>query len=143
MGYRILEIYEVYEYQVTQYNHEKGEDGLFIDNINKFLKLKAQASGYPGWVRSPADEEKYVGSFWKKERISLDRESIKSNAAKQGLAKLCLNSMWGKLTERNDRTQTKVISEPKELYRFLAPPGIEVTNLALGSDDVFWISCQI
>jgi len=48
--------------------------------------------------------------------------------------------MWGKLTERNDRTQTKVISEPKQRYRFLARPGIEVTNLAFASDDVVWIS---
>jgi len=55
--YRILEIYVVYEYQVTQYNPETGEGGLFIDYINTFLKLKAGGSGYPSWVRSPADEE--------------------------------------------------------------------------------------
>ena len=49
--------------------------------------------------------------------------------------------MWGKLTERNDRTQTRVITEPtKELYNFLSMPGIEVTNLAFASDDVVWIS---
>jgi len=57
-----------------------------------------------------------------------------------GLAKLCLNSMWGKLTERNDRTQSKVISEPKDLYKFLATLGIEVTNLTFPNDDVVWIS---
>jgi len=44
--------------------------------------------------------------------------------------------MWGKLTERFDRTQSKVISEPKQLYNFLATQGIEVTNLAFGNDDV-------
>jgi len=38
-GYRILEIYEVYEYQVTQYNPETGEGGLFVASINTFLKL--------------------------------------------------------------------------------------------------------
>jgi len=104
------------------------------------LKLKAEASGYPGWVRSPADEEPYIETFLKNEGIRIDRECIKSNAAKRGMAKLCLNSMWGKLTKRNDRTQTKVISKPKELYSFLATPGIEVTNLAFSSDDVIWIS---
>jgi len=138
--YRILEIYEVYEYQVTQYNTETGEGGHFVDYINTFLKLKAEASGYPGWVRSPVDEELYIETFFKNEGIRLDRELIKSNAAKRGLAKLCLNSMWGKLTERNDRTQTKVISDPKDLYSFLATPGIKVTNLAFASDDVVWIS---
>jgi len=48
--------------------------------------------------------------------------------------------MWGKLTERNDMTQAKVIFEPQGLYRFLATPGIEVKNLAFASDDVVWIS---
>jgi len=35
---------------------------------------------------------------------------------------------------------TKVITEPKELYGFLATPGIEVVNLVFASDDVFWLS---
>jgi len=46
----------------------------------------------------------------------------------------------GKLTDRSDRTQSRVITEPKELYNFLADSGIEVTNLAFASDDVVWIS---
>jgi len=129
----------LYEYQVTQYNPETGEGGHFVDYINTFLKLKAEASGNPGWVRSPPDEELNIETFWKNEGIRFDRESIKSNAAKRGLAKFCLNSMWVKLTERNDRTQTKVISEQKDLYNFLATPDIKVTNLAFASDDVLWI----
>jgi hypothetical protein len=44
------------------------------------------------------------------------------------------------LTERSDRAQTKLISEPKDLYTFLATPGIEVLNLAFASDDVAWLS---
>jgi hypothetical protein len=50
--------------------------------------------------------------------------------------------MWGKLTERSNRTQTKLISEPRELYRFLVTPGIEVQNMLFASDDVVWISWQ-
>jgi hypothetical protein len=49
--------------------------------------------------------------------------------------------MWGKLTERSNRTQTKLISEPHELYRFLVTPIIEVQNMMFASDDV-WISWQ-
>ena len=52
-GYRILEIHEVYEYQVTRYNPETGDGGLFANYINTFLKLKAEASGYPGWFEAP------------------------------------------------------------------------------------------
>jgi len=98
-GYSILEIHEVYEYQVTQYNPKIGEGGLFVNYNNTFLKLKAEASGYRGLVRSPEDEDRYVESFWQSEGITLDRECIRFNAAKRGQAKLCLFSMWGKLTE--------------------------------------------
>ena len=87
-GYRILEIYEVYEFQVTQYKRETGEGGLFVDYIYTFLKIKAEASGYPSLVRGPVDEERFIDSFEQSEGIRLDRESIKFNAAKRGLAKL-------------------------------------------------------
>ena len=50
--------------------------------------------------------------------------------------------MWGKLTERSNRTQTKLISEPAELYRFLVTPGVEVQNMLFASYDVVWISWQ-
>jgi len=111
-----------------------------VDYINTFLKIKAEASGYPSWVRGPEDEQRFIDSFEQSEGIRLDRESIKFNAAKRGLAKLCLNSIWGKLTERNDRTKTKIITEPRELYSFLATPDIEVTNLVFASDEVVWLS---
>jgi hypothetical protein len=74
------------------------------------------------------------------EGIGLDKDAIGPNAAKRVLAKLCLNSMWGKLTERNNRVRTKMISEPREIYRFLTTPGIEVMNLMFASDDVVWVS---
>ena len=70
--YKILEIHEVYEYQVTQYNQETGE-GDFAKYINTFLKLKAEACGYPDWVRTPNDEDRYTESFRQSEGILLDK----------------------------------------------------------------------
>jgi hypothetical protein len=45
--------------------------------------------------------------------------------------------MWGKLTEWNNRTRTKMITDPQGLYRFLAMPGIELPAMVFASDDVF------
>ena len=101
--YRILEIQEVYEYEVTQYDAATGAGGLFVEYIQTFLKLKAEASGYPSWVRIPADEDRYIEEFRQSEGILLDKDSIRHNASKRGLAKLCLNSMWANL----GRTQGK------------------------------------
>jgi len=50
--------------------------------------------------------------------------------------------MWAKLTERSNRTQTNLISQPAELYRFLVTPGVEVQNMLFAKDDVVWISWQ-
>ena len=87
-GYKILDIYGVYDYKITQYSRETNECGHFVDYRNTFLKLKAQASGYPSWVRSPEDEDRYIHSFRESEGIELDKASI-NNAAKRGLTKLC------------------------------------------------------
>jgi hypothetical protein len=128
-GYKLLDVHEVYEYQVTQYNRATDEGGLFVEYINTFLKLKAEASGYPSWVQTPDDEDRYIQLFWESEGIHLNKDLIYHNPAKRGLAKLCLNSMWGKLTEKSNRTQTKLISQPHELHKFLCAPGIEVVSL--------------
>ena len=89
-GYKILEIQAVYEYQVTQYYQETGEGGLFAEYINTFLKLKTEASGFPTWFRTTNDEDQYIESFMQSDGILLDKNSIKYNAAKRELAKLCL-----------------------------------------------------
>ena len=105
----MVEIYEVYEYKVTQYDPATGQGGLFVEYINTFLKLKAEASGYPSLVRNTEDEDSYINAFMAREGIRLGRKNIRPNAAKRALAKLCLNSMWGKLTESNYRTMTELI----------------------------------
>jgi len=81
-----------------------------------------------------------VESFWTSESIRLEKEAIRYNAAKRGLAKLCVNSMWVNLTERNDRTVNKVITEPKEPYGFPATPSIEVMNPVFSNHDVVGVS---
>jgi len=111
-GYRLIEVYEVYGYEVTQYDPATGRGGLFVEYINTFLKLKAEASLYPSWVRTPEDEDSYINMFKASEGILLDRNAIRPNAAKRALAKLFLNSMWGKLTEFNHRCKTELISNP-------------------------------
>ena len=87
-GYKVIEVLEVYEYEVTKYNPETGEGGLFAAYIDTFLKLKTEASGYPSWVQSPEDEDRYIQEFKASEGILLDKSLIRKNASKRGLAKL-------------------------------------------------------
>ena len=45
-GYRILEIHELYEYNVTRYDAETLDSGLFVGDIDTLRKFNAEASGY-------------------------------------------------------------------------------------------------
>jgi hypothetical protein len=75
-GYEVVEVHEVYEYQVTRYDPQTGDGGLFAQYINTFLKLKAEASGYPNLVQCPAGEDRYISEFHASEGILLDRDNI-------------------------------------------------------------------
>ena len=46
-GYKVLEIFEVYEYDVTQYEPQTGHGGIFVGYINTILKLKTEAADTP------------------------------------------------------------------------------------------------
>jgi hypothetical protein len=106
-----------------------------------FRKLKAETRGYPSLVQTPDVEDGYIESFWQSHGVRLNKDAIEYIAAKRGFAKLCLNSMCGKMGERAQRPQTKLILKPKELYSFLATPDFQVSNM-FANDDVVWISCQ-
>jgi hypothetical protein len=87
-GYELVEVHEVYEYQVTRYDAQTGDGGIFALYINTFLKLKAEASGYPNWVQCPADEDRYISEIQASEGILSDRVYIGPNPAKRCHAKL-------------------------------------------------------
>lgn len=48
--------------------------------------------------------------------------------------------MCGKTTQRNNRSKSKLISDPQEICRFLAIPGIEVANLLFANGTILWAS---
>jgi len=105
-----------------------------------FLKMKQESSGYPSCVQSEANKDKYIEDYRRAEGIALDKASISKNAGQRNLAKLKLNSMWGKWVQNQNKTQTTLTTSVKELYELLTSPGTEVTNLIFPNDDVVWVS---
>jgi hypothetical protein len=97
-GYTILKIYEVYHYnEMTQHDSETKTGGLFTNNINTFLKVKVEASGYPLTVRLMRTKKRYVDTYLEKEGIALNPEKIHFNPGLRLVAKSALNSLWGRL----------------------------------------------
>jgi hypothetical protein len=53
-----------------------------------FLKRKQESSGYPSWVQSEEDKDKYVEEYRRAEGIARDKASLSKNAGQRTLAKL-------------------------------------------------------
>ena len=88
-GDQILQLHEVWHFSQTS-------DGLFADYINTFLKIKQEASGYPKGVTTEEQKQRYIEEYFEREGIRLDPDKIEYNPGLQALAKLMLNSFWGK-----------------------------------------------
>ena len=107
LGYQIQYIYEVWHFPETC-------QGLFQDYVNTWLKIQQEASGWPKWVGD--DETKrqhYIRDYYEHEGIHLEYDKIEHNPGLRALAKMMLNSMWGKFGQRFNKTQVKEFDDPK------------------------------
>ena len=102
-GYQIDKIFEVWHFeQVSRYDPLTKTGGLFTEYVNTFLKIKQEASRWPDWCKNEEDKRKYIGLYHEKEGILLDYDKIQKNKGLRALAKLMLNSFWGKFGQRSN-----------------------------------------
>src|SRR6185312_6759617 len=101
--------------EVVQYDPESGDVGLFNEYINFFLKMKAEASGYPRGVVTEEEKDAYIKRYHDKEGVLLDKAKIQVNPGLRQLAKLMLNSFWGKYGQRSNLPQVEYVSNRDEL----------------------------
>ena len=124
-GCRIIDIYEVWNFpETTRYDKVTGLGGIFAKYV--FLKLKQEASGYPDWCKTEEDMENFKQDYLEVEGILL--ELVEKNPGLRAIAKIMLNSLWGKLAQRENMTKTEYISEPSK-YPDLVHPSKIVKNV--------------
>ncbi|GFQ82228.1 uncharacterized protein TNCT_105281 [Trichonephila clavata] len=75
---------------------KSSSNDLFRSYIDLFLKIKQEASGYPKGCLSDQQKSEYIISYSEKENIYLDKNSINVNLGRRSVAKLALNSFWGR-----------------------------------------------
>jgi len=139
-GYKILKVYEIRHFP------ESTKD-LFKGYVGKFLKIKQEASGYPAWVEKPEDEKSdcpdgfkrsgiislsleerqnlYIDLYENGQGILMNKNNIKKNAGLRAIAKLCLNSLWGKFGQRTNMGVSKVIDTKEEYFDIMYNPRFE------------------
>ncbi|XP_071503405.1 uncharacterized protein [Diadema antillarum] len=139
LGYKIVDIYEVWHYpRKTKYNPETKKGGLFSEYIDLFLKVKQESSGWPSECLSETDllnadileaRKNYIDSYEKKEGVLLDESKIEKNGGLRAVSKICLNSFWGKLGQRNNLTKTEYCENPERFFSILTNPAVEVKTV--------------
>jgi len=60
MGYDLMDVNEFWEYEVTCFVKDTNSAGIFAEYVNMFLKLKQESSGFPSWVQSEENKDKYI-----------------------------------------------------------------------------------
>jgi hypothetical protein len=50
MGYKVMDVFEFWEYELTCFDKDTNSGGLFAEYVNMFLNLKLESSGYPSLV---------------------------------------------------------------------------------------------
>ncbi|XP_072048507.1 uncharacterized protein [Amphiura filiformis] len=141
MGYVIENIEVVWDWeQRAEYDKETKTGGLFTEYIDRFLQLKQEASDYPDWCETLEDQRRYIDEYFENEGIRLNPENIEKNPGMRSLAKLCLNSMWGKFAQRSNMSQTVILDDPSEVYKLLTSDSVTVDNIRLINDEVIEVT---
>lgn len=135
-GYKILDKIEIWEYNMEQYDPKTKTGGLSTDYMKTFLKIKQEASGWPAKCNTPEQRLDYITSYEELEGIKLDVEKIEVNPTYRSLAKLCANSLWCKLCQREDNSQTSIITSPHILYQMFISPAVTVSDLCVTVESV-------
>ena len=83
-----------------------------------------------------AQKQKYIQDYFEHEGLRLEYDKIKKNPGLRTLAKMMLNSMWGKFGQRLNKTQVKEFNDPQAFHRFLDTDSLDVRHVSVINDDM-------
>ena len=137
VSYIIKEVHEVLHWSDTEmYDPVTKQGGLFTEYINTFLKIKQEASGYPGNIENEEEKDEYIQRYYKHEGILMDKKFIKKNSGLRCLSKLALNSFYSKFGQRTNMKKTKFINDAGILYNYMTDPSKVLTDFHIMNDNI-------
>jgi len=104
-----------------------------------------EASGWPDSCQTEDQKNVFIAEFYRRENIQLSYEELEKgeNKGLRLLAKLMLNSLWGKFGQRPNKTQVAHFTNPDEFNEFLDSDKYNIQKFQLYPDnedvvDVFY-----
>lgn len=124
-GYQITRIFAIESFP-DSIDQPNLATGVFQAYINTFITLKIQAEGYPSDCDTAEKGQVYI-NYHAKNGVMLEASKISKNPALREISKLCLNSLYGKFAQQNNRTMTKEFNQfqTNEYYALLKNPDID------------------
>ena len=129
MGYTLIKIHEVWHF-------EKRRRGLFAPYVDTWLKIKQESSGYPAWCQTEEQKTDYIHQYKEREGIDLDPAMITKNPGRKAMAKLMLNSFWGKFCQNCNTSKTHQITHPASLLNLIDDPLEQVQDIRILSPEL-------
>ena len=133
VGYKVKRVFRVLEYK-------NFDDTIFRGYVREFFKIKLEASGFEKEFDTLEKQDQFLIECLELFGVKVDRENMKFNAALRTLAKICLNSLWGRFALRNFLSKTFVTDDPYDLYLYFNDPKIEISSLDQLTEDIFMIT---
>ena len=134
-GYRIEKIYEVWHFKETT-------DNLFKSFVCKFLKIKLESSPQTTGENHKYKSEQHFKDVVK-ERLGIELGKIEHNPGMRAIAKLCLNSLWGKFGQRDNMKQTKYVTEVSEFYKVLLDEQLDNLDMVFINDSMIQLTYNL
>ena len=127
MGYKVKRIHEAWHWDDSKWF--KG--GFFESFLAPLLKLKHEASGWPRPNMSDEEKQKHIDAIFDNDGVRICAENVKKNPALRQLAKLFLNSAWGKFAQNPQKTEIKMfhIQDSDGIFAFFNQALYEPTGL--------------
>ena len=141
VGYEIITLYEVWDFpESSQYDHTSHTGGLFTGYIDKFFKLKLQYSGWPDGCVSESEKDAYIDSIFEREGIKLKKEDIEINSGLRALAKLMLNSFWGKFGQKANLSKKKIVKTREQFLSIITDETLVVESDVAINDETLMVT---
>lgn len=131
-GYQIGDIYEVYHW-----TEEESSDTLLRGYVSFFLRMKQEAEGWKKLGAScdnPTEEEKdevIERVYAENGNIArIRKENMEKNPTKRQLAKIFLNSLWGKFCQKPHKEHFVTIHGYQQFIKLWYDPTIERSSFS-------------
>ena len=93
-------------------------------------------------MTTKSKRQQYIREYYEHEGIQLEYDKIEENKGLCTLAKMMLNSMWGKFGQRLNKTQVKAFDDPRAFHHFLDTDKLDIRHVSVMNDTMVEIHYQ-